>query len=91
MFTYVVQASGIQVADICTTTYQQLKLGKELKYILFAISDDLSEIVVNKASEESNFEAFVEELPKDQCRWAVYDFEFAKEDGKRNKLCFVSW
>lgn len=84
------QASGVQVADVCITTYQQLKLGKKFKYILFALNDDLSEIVVEKTSDAPDYEAFVEDLPKDQCRWAVYDLEFEK-DGKRNKLCFVSW
>jgi len=84
------QASGIQVADVCVTTYQQLKLGKKFKYILFTLNDNLSEIVVEKTSDAPDFETFVEDLPKDQCRWAVYDFEFEK-DGKRNKLSFVSW
>lgn len=88
---HVTQASGIQAADACITTFQQLKLGKNFKYILFALNDHLSEIVVEKTSDASNYETFVEDLPKDQCRWAVYDFEFEKNDGKRNKLCFVSW
>jgi cofilin len=86
----VTQASGVEVADVSITTYQQLKLGKKFKYILLTLNDDLSEIVVKKTSGTLDYEAFVEDLPKDQCCWAVYDFEF-EMDGKRNKLCFVSW
>lgn len=75
---------------MCVTTYQQLKLGKKFKYILFTLNDALSEIVVDKTSDASSYEVFVADMPKDQCRWAVYDFEFEKE-GKRNKLCFILW
>jgi len=31
-------------------------------------------------------------LPEKECRYAVYDFEFAKEGaGIRNKIVFLSW
>ena len=84
------QASGVQVSDECINTFKDLKLGKKYKYIIFNISKDLKEIIVEKTSAESDYEKFLHELPEDQCRWAVYDFEFEK-DGKRNKLCFFSW
>lgn len=84
------QASGVQVSDDCLTTFRELKLGKKLKYIIFNLSDDLKEIIVEKSSGESDYDGFLSALPADQCRWAVYDFEFEK-DGRRNKLCFISW
>ena len=32
------------------------------------------------------------ELPENDCRYAVYDFEFTKGDeGKRNKICFYAY
>ncbi|KAG8215461.1 hypothetical protein J3R82DRAFT_9078 [Butyriboletus roseoflavus] len=71
-------ASGVSVADLCITTYQQLKLGKKFKYVIFTLNDTLSQIVVDKTSDASSYDAFVEDLPKDQCRWAVYDFDFRK-------------
>ena len=85
------QASGIDVADECISTFQQLKLGRQFKYILLTLNDDLSEIVVDKTSTASSYETFVEDLPKDQCRWAVYDFDFERDGLKRSKLCLVSW
>jgi len=40
----------------------------------------------------ADYDAFLEKLPKDDCVWGVYDFEFTKGDeGKRNKICFISW
>lgn len=52
----------------------------------------MSEIVVEKTSEDTDYDRFVEDLPEEECRWAIYDFEFEKEGaGKRNKIVFVSW
>lgn len=83
---------------MCDATYQQLKLGRKFKYILFTLDDTLSEIVVDKtsgaaaaASTKTTYEGFLEDLPKDRCRWAVYDFEFEKDGILRNKLCFILW
>ena len=86
------QASGVGVSDDCLSTYQNLKLRKRPKYITFKLDDSGKEIVVDKSSESSDYDDFIADLPEDQCRWAVYDFEFEKEGGgKRNKLCFFSW
>lgn len=80
------------MADDCVTKFSDLKLRKKFKYIVFNLNKALTEIVVLKASNEADYDKFLEELPKDECRWAVYDFEFQKEgEGQRNKLFFISW
>ncbi|KAK0468055.1 actin depolymerizing factor [Desarmillaria tabescens] len=85
-------SSGIGVNPECLSKYQELKLGKKTKYIIFAINKDKTEIVVEKTSESSNYDDFIGDLPETECRWAIYDFEFEKEGaGKRNKICFFSW
>jgi len=39
-----------------------------------------------------SFEQFVNELPRDDCRYAVYDFKFtAGKAGKREQLIFIVW
>ncbi|KAA1469944.1 hypothetical protein DENSPDRAFT_652843 [Dentipellis sp. KUC8613] len=85
-------ASGVSVNPDCLSTFQELKLGKKLKYIVFTLSPDNTEIIVEKKSESHEYEDFVSDLPEGECRWAVYDFEYQKGDeGVRNKLLFVSW
>ncbi|KAI0795213.1 hypothetical protein BC629DRAFT_1581816 [Irpex lacteus] len=86
-------ASGVGVNSSVLETFQELKLGKKHKYIIFSLSDDLKEIVVAKTSSDSNYESFIADLPETECRWAVYDFEYDAEGGagKRNKLTFISW
>lgn len=86
------QASGVAVNPACLEAFQELKLGKKTKYIIFAISKDLTEIVVEKKSTSTSYDEFVADLPEAECRWAIYDFEFEKEGaGIRNKICFISW
>lgn len=47
---------------------------------------------MEKTSDVADYEKFLEDLPDDHPRWAVYDFHYEVEDGgKRNKLVFISW
>ena len=87
------QASGVAVNPSLLDTFQELKLGKKYKYIIFSLSPDLKEIIVAKTSTDTNYESFIADLPESECRWAVYDFEYDAEGGagKRNKLTFISW
>lgn len=86
------QATGVAVNPECLSAFQELKLGKKTRYIVFTLSPDVTEIIVEKKSTSADYEEFVKDLPEYECRWAVYDFEFEKEGaGKRNKICFFSW
>ena len=71
--------------------YQDLKLGKKYKYIIFNLNKENTEIIVEKSSDSTDYDDFVGDLPESECRYAVYDFEFEKEGaGKRKKIVFVS-
>ncbi|KAH8082013.1 recombinant Actophorin [Cristinia sonorae] len=85
-------ASGVGVSGECAGIYNDLKLGKKYKYIIYNLNKNYTEIIVEKTSTSTSYDDFIADLPEAECRWAVYDFDFEKEDGgKRNKLVFVSW
>eukprot|EP01108_Squamamoeba_japonica_P004034 TRINITY_DN321_c0_g1_i1.p2 TRINITY_DN321_c0_g1~~TRINITY_DN321_c0_g1_i1.p2 ORF type:complete len:144 (-),score=63.82 TRINITY_DN321_c0_g1_i1:79-510(-) len=87
-------ASGVGVNDECVTKFQELKLGHKNSYIIYKLSDDLTEVEVEKLGEPgADYASFVAALPKDDCRYAVYDFEYEQADGggKRTKILFVLW
>lgn len=72
--------------------YQDLKLKKKYKYIIFELNDSKTEIIVKKTSTSKDYDEFLTDLPEDGCRWAVYDLEFEKEDGGvRQKIIFYHW
>lgn len=80
--------------DTCLKAYDELKLGKKLKYIVYGLTPDMKAITTLKKAdlkEGAEFETFVENLPEKECRWGVYDMEYDQGEGKRNKLCFVMW
>jgi len=92
-------SSGAKVSQDCIETYQNLKLRKQLKYIIYKLDQNMCEIVVDKSSDaaglsgEEAHEKFIADLPEDGCRYVVYDFEYelGGGEGKRNKIFFVSW
>ncbi|KAG8944374.1 cofilin, partial [Tulasnella sp. 408] len=88
-------SSGVSVDQDCLTAYNELKTGKgakKLKYVIFKLNDTFTKIIVDKPSEDKDYDQFLADLPQDEPRWAVYDFEFTKEGGgQRNKLLFYSW
>ncbi|KAI1139723.1 hypothetical protein F5Y05DRAFT_330940 [Hypoxylon sp. FL0543] len=96
--------SGATVSQECITAFNDLKLAKKYKYIIFKLSDDNREIVVEEASADKDWEAFREKLVKATTksktgavgkgpRYAVYDFEYslASGEGSRNKITFIAW
>eukprot|EP00034_Subulatomonas_tetraspora_P001589 GABW01001914.1.p1 GENE.GABW01001914.1~~GABW01001914.1.p1 ORF type:complete len:138 (-),score=59.14 GABW01001914.1:51-464(-) len=85
-------SSGVGVNDECVAKFQELKLNHNAKYIVFKMNDNLTEVVVEKVGEkDADYDAFTAELPKDDCRYAVFDFEYDYEGGKRDKILFVVW
>jgi cofilin len=96
--------SGATVSEECIQAYNDLKLAKKYKYIIFKLSDDNKEVVVEEASSDKDWEAFREKLVNAKTksksgavgkgpRYAVYDFEYslASGEGERNKITFIAW
>lgn len=89
---YAKATSGVAVNQACLDQYQELKLKKQHKYVIYKLNPNMTEIIVDKSSKDTDYETFLGDLPGDEPRWAVYDFEYSKGDaGKRNKLVFYSW
>jgi cofilin len=61
---------------------------------VYHLGDDNKKIMVEKVmSKEATYEDFLKLLPEDDCRYAVYDFEYRKgeDEGVRSKICFIVW
>lgn len=72
--------------------YQDLKLKKKYKYLVYKLSADNSCVEMEKAAESGTYDDFIAALPKAECRYAVFDFEYEKPgEGQRNKICFFAW
>ena len=85
--------SGVTVDDECYSKYQELKLGKLHRAVIFKRTDDWKQIVVEKTlARGTTYAEFMKELPDDQCRYAVFDFEYTlPDDVPASKLIFFDW
>lgn len=85
------KSSGVGVCDEAVQVYQDLKLKKKYKYIVYKLSSDMKQVTVEKTETNTDYSNFIQSLPKDECRYCVYDFEYETPEGLRNKLLFVVW
>lgn len=83
-------SSGIAVEDSCLAAFRELTT-RRVNTVLYRLSDDLSAIVPDRKG-TMTYEEFVEGLPENEPRYAVYDYEFATTDGRKNsKVVLFSW
>jgi cofilin len=87
-------ASGVSVQDAVVSEFNNIKIGHKYGFIQMKITNDLKEIEVEKTVEtgSSTYEDFVNQLPPNDCRYAIYDFHFdTGKAGQREQLIFIVW
>jgi cofilin len=84
----------LSVHPDCIEAFNDLKLGKNgTKYIIYKISDDLKEVVVDEVSKETDYDVFREKLEnakekngKSRPSYAVYDVAFDLDGGEGHRF-----
>ncbi|KAF8132192.1 hypothetical protein K438DRAFT_830625 [Mycena galopus ATCC 62051] len=71
-----------------TTTQEKIKEALKNEKDDPVAGGDATEVFNETAGRAYN--AFVHHLAKERCKWAVYDFEYMVDGGKRNKIVFIS-
>ncbi|KAL0338338.1 UNVERIFIED_CONTAM: Actin-depolymerizing factor 1 [Sesamum angustifolium] len=63
------------------------------RFIVFKIEEKQKQVVVEKVGEPTqNYEDFTASLPVDECRYAVYDFDFVTaENCQKSRIFFIAW
>ncbi|PIN24589.1 Actin depolymerizing factor [Handroanthus impetiginosus] len=84
-------ASGMAVRDECKLKFLELKAKRNYRFITFKIVGQ--EVVVDKLGEPGETYAdFTASLPSDECRYAVFDFDFiTNENCQKSKIFFIAW
>ncbi|KAK4798070.1 hypothetical protein SAY86_030396 [Trapa natans] len=85
--------SGMGVADHSKSTYMELQRKKFHRYIIFRIEEKKKEVVVEKTGGPTeSYAEFTASLPENDCRYAVYDYDFVtSENCQKSKIFFISW
>ncbi|XP_004149045.1 actin-depolymerizing factor 2 [Cucumis sativus] len=86
-------ASGMAVHDDCKLKFLELKTKRTYRYIVYKIEEKQKQVTVEKLGEPGqSYEDFTACLPADECRYAVYDFEFLTEGNvPKSRIFFIAW
>ncbi|XP_055831445.1 actin-depolymerizing factor 7 [Solanum dulcamara] len=79
------------VHDDCKLKFLELKAKRSYRFIIFKI--DAQQVVLEKLGDpEESYEDFTNSLPADECRYAVFDFDFiTSENCQKSKIFFIAW
>ncbi|RCV07662.1 hypothetical protein SEVIR_1G268000v4 [Setaria viridis] len=86
-------ASGMAVCDECKLKFLELKAKRSFRFIVFKINEKVQQVVVDRLGEPGeSYEDFTACLPADECRYAVFDFDFVTDENcQKSKIFFISW
>lgn len=85
--------SGLSVADQSKNAFLELKRKKDHRYVIFKIDEKKKEVVVEKTGTPAeSYDDFLAALPDNDCRYAIYDFDFVTSDNcQKSKIFFFAW
>ncbi|XP_054810666.1 actin-depolymerizing factor 7-like isoform X2 [Prosopis cineraria] len=84
-------SSGMAVSDDCKIKFQELKAKRSYRFIIFKIEQQ--QIVVESVGgPNQSYDDFTSSLPSNECRYAVYDFDFTTDENcQKSKIFFIAW
>ncbi|CAI0445242.1 unnamed protein product [Linum tenue] len=86
-------ASGMWVSDECRNSFMEMKWKKVHRYIVFKIDEKTGLVAVDKVGGAGeSYDDLAASLPDDDCRYAVFDFDFVTVDNcRKSKIFFIAW
>ncbi|KAL0331252.1 UNVERIFIED_CONTAM: Actin-depolymerizing factor 1 [Sesamum angustifolium] len=83
----------MSVHDECKLRYLDLKAKRNYRFIIFKIEETIQQVVVEKLGQpDESYDDFSSSLPDDECRYAVYDFNFITDENcQKSKIFFIAW
>ena len=79
------------VDDECKLKFLELKSKRNYRFIIFKIEEQ--QVIVEKVgSPDESYEDFTNSLPSNECRYAVFDFDFITDENcQKSKIFFIAW
>ncbi|TVU18259.1 hypothetical protein EJB05_34348, partial [Eragrostis curvula] len=86
-------ASGMAVDDECKLKFLELKAKRTHRFIIYKIDEKKKMVVVDKVGEPVlNYDDFAASLPANECRYAIFDYDFVTEENcQKSKIFFIAW
>ena len=79
--------------DDCKLKFLELKAKRTYRFIVYKIEEKQKQVIVEKLGEPTeSYEDFTKHLPENECRYAVYDFDyFTEENVPKSRIFFIAW
>lgn len=81
------------VDDQCKLKFLELKAKRTYRFIIYKIEEKQKQVIVEKLGDPAeSYEDFFASLPANECRYAVYDFDFVtQENVQKSRIFFIAW
>ncbi|XP_073040270.1 actin-depolymerizing factor 3-like isoform X1 [Primulina eburnea] len=84
---------GSRVHDDCKLKFMELKAKRTHRFVVYKIEEKQKQVIVEKLGEPAQtYDDFIAHLPAEECRYAVYDFDYLTEDNvPKSRIFFIAW
>ncbi|CAN1766555.1 Actin-depolymerizing factor 6 [Linum perenne] len=81
------------VADQSLQAFTELQRKKVHRYVVFKIDEKKNQVIVEKTGGPAeSYDDFTASLPDNDCRYAIYDYDFVTSDNcQKSKIFFFAW
>eukprot|EP01125_Pyxidicula_operculata_P015495 TRINITY_DN525_c1_g4_i1.p1 TRINITY_DN525_c1_g4~~TRINITY_DN525_c1_g4_i1.p1 ORF type:complete len:140 (+),score=28.68 TRINITY_DN525_c1_g4_i1:178-597(+) len=85
--------AGVSINQSCISEFESFKKDKSTDaFIVFKMSDKLSEVIVDKKGESATYDDFIKEFQEKNCSYIVRKIKYSNgSDGDRVKIVFYLW
>ncbi|CAL4913511.1 unnamed protein product [Urochloa decumbens] len=90
---YKMATEGMNVKEECQRWFMEMKWKKVHRFVVYKIDERSRAVLVDKVGGPGEgYEELVAALPGDDCRYAVFDFDFVSVDNcQKSKIFFIAW
>jgi cofilin len=79
------------VSEDAIQHFNDMRMKRTHRYVILKVEGSQA-VLESVGAREATFDAFKEAMPKNEPRFAVYDLEFKKEDGRsESKVVFIMY
>ncbi|URE30618.1 actin-depolymerizing factor 5, partial [Musa troglodytarum] len=84
---------GMRVRQECLSSFTEMKWKRASRYVVYRIDEKSREVTVDKVgSPGDGYDGLAASPPLDDCRYAVFDFDFVTVDNcRKSKIFFIAW
>ncbi|XP_023540370.1 actin-depolymerizing factor-like [Cucurbita pepo subsp. pepo] len=81
------------IHDDCKLKFLDLKTKRKFRFIVFKIDENIQQVTVERVGgHDETYNNFLAAIPANECRYAVYDFDFTTDENcQKSKIFFIAW